>query len=391
MIKYEEAIEIVKENYTLLGTERLDIKESLNRVLRENILSDMDMPPFDKSAMDGYACRKEDIGNLLEVVGIIQAGYKPDMIISKNQCAKIMTGAMMPEGADCVIIVEDVELNPSGKINYLKDYTADNTCLKGEDVKTGQLLLSAGTRITAKEIASLALCGAVNPLVSIKPKVGIISTGDEIIEPYSKPGLSQIRNTNSYQLIAQCIEFGATPNYYGIVPDTNTAISSAIQKAKEENDLIMLTGGVSMGDYDLVPAILKELGYNLLFDKVAIQPGKPTVFGKDGNKYVFGMPGNPVSSFIIFEFFVKEFLSAAMGLKEFIKSIPCELASDYRRKRDSRLARVPVKINETGKAVPIDYHGSAHINSLASADGVISIPIGVNELKKGTIVDVRQF
>ncbi len=391
MIKYEEAIEIVKGNFTLLGTERQDIKESLNRVLRENILSDMDMPPFDKSAMDGYACRKEDIGNELSVVSVIQAGYKPEISIGKNECAKIMTGAMMPEGADCVIIVEDVEVLPGGRINYRKDYTANNTCLKGEDVKTGQMLLKSGTRITAKEIASLALCGAVNPLVSIKPLVGIISTGDEIIEPYSKPGNSQIRNTNSYQLIAQCIEFGVIPNYYGIVPDTNEAISSAIEKAMKENHLIMLTGGVSMGDYDLVPAILKEQGYTILFDKVAIQPGKPTVFGRNGDKYVFGMPGNPVSSFIIFEFFVKEFLAASMGLTEFKKIIKCELAGDFRRKRDSRLARIPAKINGEGKAEPIDYHGSAHINSLSSADGVISIPIGVNELKKGTIVDVRQF
>lgn len=391
MIKYEEAIEIVKANYTLLGTERVDLKESLNRVLREDIISDMEMPPFDKSAMDGYACRREDIKNELEVISVIQAGYKPDITIGKNQCAKIMTGAMIPDGADCVIIVEDVEVLPGGKIKYLKDSTADNTCLRGEDVKIGEILLSSGTRITAKEIASLALCGGVNPLVSVKPRVGIISTGDEIIEPYGKPGLSQIRNTNSYQLIAQCIEFGVIPNYYGIVPDTNEAITAAIKKAKEENDLILLTGGVSMGDYDLVPAILKEQGYKILFDKVAIQPGKPTVFGRDGEKYVFGMPGNPVSSFIIFEFFVKEFLSASMGLTEFKKIIRCELAGDFRRKRDSRLARVPARINAEGKAEPIEYHGSAHINSLASADGVISIPIGVNELKKGTIVDVRQF
>lgn len=391
MIPFEKAIELINANFILLGTERADIKECTNRVLRENIISDMEMPPFNKSAMDGYACRREDIGNELEVIEVIQAGYKPEKSVGKNQCSKIMTGAMLPEGANCVIIVEDVEETAPGRIKYLKHKTADNTCLKGEDVKSGQLLLSAGTRITAKEIASLALCGAVNPLVSRKPLVGIVSTGDEIVEPYVKPGLSQIRNTNSYQLIAQCTEFGVTPKYYGIVPDTNEAIGGIIEKAKNENDLIMLTGGVSMGDYDLVPSLLKEKGFNILFDKVAIQPGKPTVFGRDGNKFVFGMPGNPVSSFIIFEFFIKEFLANMMGLKEFKKIIRCELANDFRRKHDARLARIPAKINREGKAETIEYHGSAHINSLAFADGVISIPIGVNELKKGTVVDVRQL
>ena len=391
MIPYENAIEIIKSNYIQLATERTDIKECLNRVLREDVFSDMEMPPFNKSAMDGYACRREDIPNELDVIEIIPAGYQPKNVIKKNQCAKIMTGAMLPEGADCVIIVEDVEETGKNKIKYLKDKTADNTCSKGEDVAVGQRLLSAGTRITAKEIASLALCGCTNPLVSILPKIGIISTGDEIVEPYVKPGLSQIRNTNSYQLFAQCTDFGITPTYYGIVPDTKEKIGAAIEKGKDENDLILLTGGVSMGDYDLVPALLKEKGFTILFDKVAIQPGKPTVFGRNGNKFVFGMPGNPVSSFVIFEFFVKEFLSITMGLTNFKKEIRCELASDFRRKRDSRLARIPVKINSNGKAEPIDYHGSAHINSLAFADGVISIPIGVNELKKGSIVDVRQL
>lgn len=391
VIKFEEAIEILNSNIHLLGTERVDIKESLNRVLREDIFSDMDMPPFNKSAMDGYACRREDITKELIVIETIPAGYQPKKAIGPNQCSKIMTGAMIPEGADCVIIVEDVEETGANKIRFLKNKTADNTCIKGEDVTLGQKLLSSGTRITAKEIASLALCGGVTPLVSIIPGIGIISTGDEIVEPYIKPAATQIRNTNSYQIIAQCIEFGVTPSYYGIVSDTKEAIGAAIEKAKKENDLIILTGGVSMGDFDLVPSILKEKGFSILFDKVAVQPGKPTVFGRDGNKFVFGMPGNPVSSFIVFEFFVKEFLSTMMGLTNYKKIIRCELANNFTRKHDSRLARIPVKMNNQGKAETIEYHGSAHINSLAFADGVISIPVGVNELKKGSIVDVRQI
>jgi len=391
MIKFEKAIEIIRANQFLLGSEKVDLKESINRVLREDVISDIDMPPFNKSAMDGYACRREDIANDLEVVEIIQAGYQPQKKIGKNQCAKIMTGAMMPVGSDCVIIIEEVELLSESKIKFTREKTSNNICLLGEDVVVGQKLLSAGMRITAKEIASLALCGQVNPLVSKKPKIGIIATGDEIVEPYITPKKSQIRNTNSYQLLAQCFQFGCDPTYYGIALDTEAAIGETIMKAKEENDLIVITGGVSMGDFDLVPSVLIKNGFNILFDQVAIQPGKPTVFGRSGNKFVFGMPGNPVSSFICFEIFVKEFLAGLMGLKDHLKVFKMQLAKDIKRKRNSRLAWIPVKINSEGKTESVEYHGSAHINALAFADGITSIPIGINEIKEGSIIDVRQI
>lgn len=391
MITFEQAIQIIKANHRALETEKVEMIKSLNRVLRQDVLSDMNMPPFDKSAMDGYACRMEDIENELTVMETIQAGYKPKTKIGKNQCSKIMTGAMIPEGADCVIIIEEVEELFSNKIKFKKEKTSVNICYKAEDVVVGEKLLSEGVRITEKEIASLALTGCIEPIVSIQPKVGIITTGDEIIEPIDVPQESQIRNTNAYQLIAQCENFGCDTKYYGIVTDTEKEITSAIVKAKQECDLILLTGGVSMGEYDLVPAILKKNGFELLFEKVAVQPGKPTVFGKCEDTFVFGMPGNPVSSFIVFEFFVKEFLACLMGLKKYYKSLSLELDFDFKRKRSERLARVPVKINSEGKVESIEYHGSAHISSLSFADGIISIPIGVSEIKKGTIVNVRQI
>ena len=146
-----------------------------------------------------------------------------------------------------------------------------------------------------------------------------------------------------------------------------------------------------MGDYDLVPPVLINNGFEILFDKVAIQPGKPTVFGRSGNKFVFGMPGNPVSSFICFEIFVKEFLSGLMGLKDHTRTFKMKLAKEIKRKKTERLAWIPVKINSEGEAESVEYHGSAHINALASADGITPIPIGVNLIKEGSIVDVRQI
>ncbi|MCX7876106.1 MAG: molybdopterin molybdotransferase MoeA [Melioribacteraceae bacterium] len=390
MITYEEALKIIKENIIQLDTEKIELVNSLNRVLRENVYADMNMPPFNKSAMDGFACRKEDIKNELEIIESIQAGYKPQKIVGKNQCSKIMTGAEIPEGADCVIIVEDVEYITQNKIRYKKDNTSNNICYKGEDVKKGELLLTSGTRITEKEISSLAMSGKWNLIVSKKPKVGIISTGDEIVEPYEFPNSSQIRNTNAYQLIFQVEKFGCTPSYYGIIKDKEEEILPLISKAKEENDLMILTGGVSMGEYDLIPGSLKKIGFNLLFQKVQQQPGKPTVFGRDKNKFVFGMPGNPVSSFFVFEFFAKELLAGMLSFKNYYKEIQLELAVDYVRKRSERLGRIPIKIID-GKVFPIEYHGSAHINSLLEADGIVSIPIGVQELKKGTIVNVRSI
>ncbi|MFH0988924.1 MAG: molybdopterin molybdotransferase MoeA [bacterium] len=391
MITFEQASEIVQSNCYLLGTEHIDFKESLNRVLRQDVVSDLDMPPFHKSAMDGYACRQEDIRNTLEVIEVLPAGTQPQKSIGINQCAKIMTGAMIPEGADCVLIVEEVEQVSETTIRFKAERTSANICFKGEDVIAGQTLVSTGVRITPKEIASLALAGCSSPLVSKKPILGIIATGDEIVEPYTIPQGSQIRNTNSYQILTQGNQFGCTTKYYGIVPDTEEAIGRVLTEARSECHVVLLTGGVSMGDFDLVPSLLKNHGFELFFEKVAIQPGKPTVFGRSGNTFVFGLPGNPVSSFMVFEFFVKELLAGMMGLKRFSTILKYRLTNDYKRKRSTRRAWVPVQITADGEAKALEYHGSAHISSLAGADGVITIPIGEREILKGTLVDVRQI
>ncbi|MFC2134116.1 gephyrin-like molybdotransferase Glp [Bacteroidota bacterium] len=391
MIKFEKALNIIKENTILLDTEEVELNESLNRVLRTQVLSDLDMPPFNKSAMDGYACRKDDIENELTVIETIPAGSRPQNVIGENQCAKIMTGAMMPEGADCVIIVEEVDQTRENKIKFTKEKTSDNICFIGEDVVEGQVLVESGIRITTKEIGAMALSGCVKPIVSLKPRVGIIATGNEIVEPHLVPDESQIRNSNASQLFAQALNFGCAPEYYGIVEDTPESIRNTVLKAKGENDLIILTGGVSMGDFDLVPGILKELGFELFFEKVAVQPGKPTVFGRSDDKFVFGLPGNPVSTFIIFEVMVKELLAGMMGLEKYAKIFKAELAESIKRKKNVRLAWLPVMINENGTVEKVEYHGSAHITSIAKADGLINITVGEFEIKKGTFIDVRQF
>ena len=389
MIPFEKAYETVMQHAAPLGTEGVGLDEVLNRILAENIVSDMDMPPFNKSAMDGFACRKEDLANVLEVIEEIPAGKIPQKEVSKNQCSKIMTGAKVPKGADSVIKVEETEKVESDKIRFTGDNTMDNICIRGEDVMKSDVVVQKGTRIQPQHIAIMASVGAVNPQVNRRPNVGIISTGNELVEPDSIPGESEIRNSNAYQLIAQVESVGAIPDYGGIALDTSESTREKIGKSLEMNDVILLTGGVSMGEYDLVPEIMTKIGIRQKFQRIAIQPGKPTIFGIAGKKICFGLPGNPVSSFVLFELLVKPLLYGLMGHNYSPPNIVLPIAGEYKRKKSGRKSWLPVRINANGEVETVDYHGSAHIYSLNKAMGLISIPIGETTLQKGEKVNVR--
>ncbi len=373
-----------------LNNEKVELGKVLNRILAEEVISDIDMPPFNKSAMDGYACRLEDIKNELEVIEIIPAGKPPQKSISKNLCSKIMTGAMLPQGADCVIMVEHTEITPDKKVLFLKETTKDNIAYKSEDIKIGDVVLRKGTLIKPQHIAVLASVGCVNPVVFRQARVGIISTGDEIVEPKYKPDLSQIRNSNAYQLIAQVEKMGAIPKYFGITGDDKQASYKIIKKALNGSDILLLTGGVSMGDFDFIPEIFDKLKVRQLFQKLAIKPGKPTIFGIRNKKFVFGLPGNPVSSFNIFELLTKPFIYKMMGYDYKPLNIKMPMGKTYERKKSDRKSFIPVKI-KNGLVFPLEYHGSAHINALSDADGLISVPIGKTILNKGDLIDVRQI
>ncbi len=389
MITFEEALKIVINSAKETSFENVGTLESLNRILAEDIYSDMNMPPFDKSAVDGYACKKENIFNEMDLIEIIPAGKKPLKKIYSGQCSKIMTGAMLPEGADCIIMVEDIVENKN-KIKFIKEFTNTNICFKAEDIHKGDLVLNKGIIIRPQDIAILASVGKVNPKVSCKPKIGIISTGDELVEPDITPELSQIRNSNAWQLIAQIQKSGAVANYKGIALDTKESTFEKITNALTNNDIIILTGGVSMGDFDYVPEIMKEIGVNILFKSIAVQPGRPTVFGTKDNKYIFGLPGNPVSSFIQFEMLVKPLIIKMMGCTEEIPILNIPIGVDYTRKKAERKSFIPVTI-KNGLLFPVSYNGSAHIHSYAFANGIIWMEKGQSEIKKGEIISVRQL
>ncbi|MCD4792825.1 MAG: molybdopterin molybdotransferase MoeA [Bacteroidales bacterium] len=389
MIKFEEAYEIVKKSAIILNTEYVPFSKSTNRILAEDVRSDIEMPPFDKSAVDGFACKKEDLDMQLEIIESVQAGQTPLKIIKKGQCSQIMTGAPVPEGADTIVMVEHTEVNIN-KVTVLRKGHKTNISFKAEDVKEGQIVLQKGILIKPQHIAIFASVGYTNIHVYKKPKVGIISTGDELVEPHEKPGISKIRNSNGHQLMHQVANIGAKPAYYGIAKDTFEDTFNIVTKALSENDVILLTGGVSVGEFDFVPDVLIKAGINILFDSIAVTPGKPTTFGVADKKFCFGLPGNPVSSFVQFELLVKPFLFNMMGNKFNPPEICLPMAVDYTRKRTSRRAYIPVNI-EKGQIKPVEYHGSGHIHALSFADGIIAVPVGIDTLKKGEIVDVRQI
>ncbi|MHB9028432.1 MAG: molybdopterin molybdotransferase MoeA [Candidatus Latescibacterota bacterium] len=392
MISFEEAFRIVMRSARTTGSETVDFTHSLNRVLAEDVRSDIDMPPFDKSSADGYACRRADLDRTLKVVEIIPAGQSPRKIIDKGECAKIMTGSMLPPGADCVIRFENTEAVSENEIRYRGyDPSKRNICFRGEDIKKGDLVLSRGTRIRPQAIALLATVGCTRPLVVRAPRVGVIATGSELVSPEESIRGSQTRNSNGFQLAAQAQSAGAVTVNYGAVADSEEFLGAAIKKGLTENDILVISGGVSVGDFDLAPGLMRRNGLDIRFDRVAIQPGKPMTFGVSDHAVCFGLPGNPVSTFVLFEIMVRPFILAMMGCIDEPVEIPLRLGKKISRKTADRRAFLPVVRIDSDTVVPVDYHGSALIGSMCLADGLVSLPVGVCELREGSMVNVRRF
>ena len=389
MISLAEALSIAFQHAKMLNPERVNFVQSAGRILAEPVFSDVDMPPFDKSAMDGYACKKEDLGKELAVLEVIAAGKTPKFTVERGQCSKIMTGAEVPKGADAVFVVEQSQTLASNKVRFTGIKTGSNICLAGEDLKAGDLVLKAGTLLRPQHIAMLAAVGCTNPAVYRQPKIGVISTGSELVEPGQKPGAAQIRNSNGHQLVAQAAQIGCITHYYGIIADERDAIFQAIRNSSIENDLTLVSGGVSVGDFDFVPTVIEELGFDIRFSKLTVKPGKHTTFAVKENKYIIGLPGNPVSSFIQFEVFVRPFLYKLMNFEGEKRPLPFPLAADFKRRNADREEFVPVKINNKHKAETIPYHGSAHIHAYHEAFGFMIVPVGVERMSLGEVVYVQ--
>lgn len=389
MITFEEATALVSGAAMPLSVETISLSECLGRVLAIDVFADMDIPPFDKSAVDGFACRREDISNPLRIVETIAAGSVPVSAIGPNECSRIMTGAMLPPGADTVVMVENTEIEGEN-VRFTGNQSAANICFTAEDIHKNDKVLSSGIRINPQHIAVLASVGCHSPVVYRRPVIGVISTGNELVEPGEAALAGQIRNSNGWQLMAQVQKSGCIAHYFGIADDSPEGTHKKIKDAEAECDIILLTGGVSMGDYDYVPGVIAEAGYKTLFHNIAVQPGKPTVFAIKDNTYLFGLPGNPVSAFVQFELIIRLLIDKITGCTEPQTLLRLPLGSDYRRRKSDRKSFLPVRIR-LNEVFPVEYHGSAHIHAYVEADGIISVNIGETEILKGTLVDVRQL
>jgi molybdopterin molybdotransferase len=325
VVSFEEALEIVLRHsggLPALPAEGLPLLSCGNRVLAEAVLADRDQPPFDRSTRDGFAVRAAEFGPTpLRVAGQVRAGEQwLGVTLEQDAAIEIMTGAPVPEGADAVVMVEHV-VQWDGTIRATAGRTirsGENFVPRGSEARAGQSVLPVGTVMEGAEIALAASCGQSQLTVYRKPKVAIVATGDELVEIEATPALQQIRNSNSYGLAALVDEAGGEAVRFPIAPDRRSYLEETIRTARRY-DLMLLSGGVSMGKYDLVEDVLESLGAEFFFTGVRMQPGKPVVFGRlpaaDGHpeRYFFGLPGNPVSAQVTFHCFVEPLLRAMRG------------------------------------------------------------------------------
>ncbi len=304
------------------AAEKVALTLATGRVLAEDLRADRDIPPFPRSTRDGYAVRVADLGKLpavLKVLGEIRAGERAENLpstVATGEAVAIMTGAPVPSGADAVVMVEFTSQgNGDGRVTVSRGVgPGENIVLRGAEAKQGSILLERGTRLQEAAIGLAASVGRDQLAVYRKPRVAILSTGDEIVEVTAEPGPTQIRNSNSYSLAAQVERAGGEAIRLPIAPDEAGRLRELIEEGLRA-DLLVMTGGVSMGRYDLVEQVLEEIGAEFFFTGAKIQPGRPVVFGRAQRKYFFGLPGNPVSTMVTLELFARPMLQALAGMK----------------------------------------------------------------------------
>jgi molybdopterin molybdotransferase len=391
MGKFDEIQEIIKTLPVRCTIEPVELKHALGRVLQQDIFADADMPAFHKSAVDGYACHFGDIANTLEVVEVIIAGMVPAKTVGKNQCSKIMTGAVVPNGCDCIFMVEDAEKTAENIVKCTNPATKKNILFRGEDYRSGEKLVQKGTLIQVSHTAVLAGVGKTKITVSALPKIALITTGSELVEPSEIPDEGKIRNSNASQLMAQLQKMNLPVNYLGLAKDNSEEIARLFVHTLETYDFIIFTGGASVGDFDFIPEILKQQGFNIFWDRTGMKPGNPMTFSQKGGKYVFGLSGNPVSSLVQFELIAKPAIYRLLGANYAPFRIKAPLSFNFRQRKSDRLILAPVIINADGVVEAIQFNGSAHINALVYANALMEIQIGQTEILTGDLVYVRPF
>ena len=399
MITVAAATEEILENIKPLGLERVNLFASLGRVLGEDVVAWRDIPPKNNSAMDGYAVRWQDTADasaehavVLEVIEDIPAGAIPQKSILPGQAARIMTGAPLPVGADAIVKMEDTVKD--GKRVKIKAAVPAGQDIRyaGEDVRAGEVVIPKGSIVRPAGIGMLASLGRSFVSVYQRPLVAVLATGDELVDIDETPSPWKIVNSNSYSLAALAMDCGASIMQMGIARDKREDLIATFQSAMRA-DIIISSGGVSVGDYDLVKEIMQEVGSRMQFWQVAMRPGKPLAYGRIGDVPLFGLPGNPVSSMISFEEFVRPAILKMMGHRNlFRKMVPAILKEDVeKRKGLTHFVRALVTAGSDGYvASTTGEQGSGILKSMVRANGLIVLPADDTVLiKAGTKVKVQ--
>ncbi len=397
VLKFEQAralvVEQVRLHRTLSTPERVALRESEGRVLAEGVFADRDFPPFARSTRDGYAVRSADLGAVparLRVVGHVKAGSNFAGTVGPGQCVEIMTGAPVPQGADAVLMVEHATAAGEHVEAGRSVAPLENVVPRGGEARQGALLVPQHRRIGYGEVGMMAAVGMQSVLVYPKPRVAILPNGDEVVEVDVSPGPFQIRNSNGYSLQVQVAAAQAEPVSLGIAPDRKDRLREMIEQGLQA-DLLLLSGGVSVGKYDLVEQVLADLGAEFFFDGVAIQPGRPVVFGRARGKFFFGLPGNPLSTLVTFELFVRGALRLLGGEEEApLVFLRARLSRDLHRKT-GLAAFLPALLEGSGHeplVSPVEWKGSGDLASLNRANCYLAIPEQAEELRAGEWVSV---
>lgn len=401
MITVEEAIETILKEIRPLGVESTDIIGALNRALGQDIRARRPNPPWDNSAMDGYAVVSQDtLGATdanpvsLKVIYDLPAGSTPQGPVVKGAAVRIMTGAPMPEGATAVIMVEKTGQGPDGAVIIRSEVKAgENVRRRGEDFNAGETVIKKGTVVRPAEAAMLATVGV--PFVSVykRPRVAVLSTGDELCGIDQTPPPGKITNSNGYALAALAAECGAEAVQLGIARDNRESLREKLACAMRY-DCIISSGGVSVGDYDFVKDVLRDMGSEMKFWKVAMKPGKPLAFGVIGGKPAFGLPGNPISSMVAFEQFVRPSLLKMSGRTDIFRgTITASLTADLKIKPGRmNFIRAELTRDKDGfRVAPLEGQGSGMISTMVRANSYIVVPKDSTGFKKDSIVKVQPF
>jgi molybdopterin molybdotransferase len=395
ILSFEEAHRTVEREAAKINVEahvpvRASLLQSANRILAEDILADRDLPPFPRSTRDGYAIRSSDRGRLT-LIAEIRAGITGELPkVGKSECAAIMTGAPLPPGADAVIMIEHTAAEGTTIALQRTIKPGENVVPQGSEAKKDDVLLKKGTKLTPAGLAVAASAGKSELKVFARPKIAVLSTGDELVEVSQKPAPTQIRNSNSYSLAAQIMQAGGEPVILPIAPDETSRLRELIEEGLH-SDLLLLSGGVSMGKHDLVEPVLQEIKAEFFFTGAKIQPGKPVVFGRARDKYFFGLPGNPVSTLVTFQLFAKPIVEALAGAApQPLRFLQVRLKSDITVKPGlTRFLPATLSGSMDGTEVElVKWQGSGDVVSAAKADCYIVVAERASGFPKGALINV---